>query len=232
MLWQEEEPQQNTLSLPTVIDVAYEMTCRGLPVDHAYALSTAIQQALPWFTAEPLAGLHLIHGGESSHGWQRPSGPGSLLYFSRRTKLMLRLPQPRVTDAQALSGRTLDIAGYALSVGKLSERPLVGMPALLARYVVISPQEEEEVFLQKMVAQLQQIGIACRKALCGKTTAFQFPEGELWTRSMMIADLNPKDSVLLQQQGLGPERKRGCGLFLPQKDIKPVKLGENGEWIL
>jgi CRISPR-associated protein Cas6 len=223
MLWQEEEQQQKTLTMQTVLEVAYEMTCRCLPVDHAYALSTAIQQALPWFAAEPLAGLHLIHGGESSHGWQRPRDPDSLLYFSRRTKLMLRLPHHRITDAQALSGMTLDVAGYTLQVGKLSERPLVGMSALLARYVVMSPQEEEEDFLQRMVTQLQQMGISCRKALCGKTATFQFPEGELWTRSVMVADLSPQDSVLLQQHGLGPERQRGCGLFVPQKDIKPVK---------
>lgn len=228
MLWQEEEQQPNTLTRQTVLDVAYEMTCRCLPVDHAYVLSTAIQQALPWFATEPLAGLHLIHGGESGHGWQRPSGPDSLLYFSRRTKLMLRLPHHRLPDAPALTGMTLDVAGHVLQVGKLSERPLVGMPTLLARYVIMSPQEEEEDFLQRMVTQLQQMGIACRKVLCGKTATFQFPAGELWTRSVMVADLRPQDSILLQQQGLGPDRQRGCGLFVPQKDIKAVKQGENG----
>ena len=38
----------------------------------------------------------------------------------------------------------------------------------------------------------------------------------------MLADLLPEDSVKLQEVGLGPARKLGCGLFMPQKDIKAV----------
>jgi hypothetical protein len=38
----------------------------------------------------------------------------------------------------------------------------------------------------------------------------------------MVADLEPEQSVLLQEKGLGTHRKMGCGLFLPHKGIKPV----------
>jgi hypothetical protein len=39
----------------------------------------------------------------------------------------------------------------------------------------------------------------------------------------MVADLEPEQSVLLQQAGLGDGREFGCGLFIPHKGIKPVK---------
>jgi len=43
------------------------------------------------------------------------------------------------------------------------------------------------------------------------------------TRSLMLADLTVEEAVKLQQQGLGADRKLGCGLFIPHKGINPVK---------
>ena len=45
-----------------IVDAVFAIRCRSLPVDHAWALSQAVQAALPWFAAEPEAGLHTIHG--------------------------------------------------------------------------------------------------------------------------------------------------------------------------
>jgi CRISPR-associated endoribonuclease Cas6 len=42
-------------------------------------------------------------------------------------------------------------------------------------------------------------------------------------RSLMLADLAVDESVKLQQQSLGTDRKLGCGLFVPHKDIREVK---------
>jgi CRISPR-associated protein Cas6 len=222
MLWQEEAPQKEANIPQSIVDLVFNMNCRCLPIDHAYALSQAIQQALLWFEQEPQAGLHLIHGAESGNGWIRPDEQDALLYLSRRTKLTLRLPQHRIKDAQDLSGKTLDIAGHSLKVGTAKEKPLSSMPVLFARHLVADPEQDEDAFLDKAVAQIQQMGIQCRKALCGRTHHFKLPDSELFTRSLMIADLKPSDSITLQQQGLGSEKKMGCGLFVPHKDIKSV----------
>jgi len=50
-----------------------------------------------------------------------------------------------------------------------------------------------------------------------------FPDGSIFTRSLMVADLEPEQSVRLQQIGLGEGRTIGCGLFIPHKGIKAVK---------
>jgi len=55
-----------------VVDAVFAIECRSLPVDHAWALSAAIQAALPWFADEPQAGLHTVHGAASGAGWMRP----------------------------------------------------------------------------------------------------------------------------------------------------------------
>ncbi len=222
MLWQEEAPQKEASIPQTIMDMVFNMNCRCLPIDHAYALSQAIQQALPWFEQEPQAGLHLIHGAESGNGWYRPDEQDDLLYLSRRTKLTLRLPQHRLTFAKALSDMTLDIAGHSLKVGTAKEKPLSSTPVLFARHIVANPEQNEDAFLDTVVAQIQKMGIQCRKALCGRTHHFKLPDSDLFTRSLMIADLRTSDSITLQQQGLGCYQKMGCGLFVPHKDIKPV----------
>jgi CRISPR-associated protein Cas6 len=227
MLWQEEISPVEVKSSPGIVDLVFDIHCQCLPVDHAYALSQTIQQRLPWFEQEPQAGLHLIHGAESGNGWYRPNDQDELLYLSRRTKLTLRLPQARVMAAHALTNLSLDIAGYSLTVNKAVEKPLSSMPVLFARHVIADPNQDEEVFLEQVVMQLDSLGIPCRKALCGKTHYFKLPAGELFTRSLMIADLKPPDSLTLQQHGLGKGRKMGCGLFIPHKDIKPVNPDKN-----
>ena len=66
------------------------------------------------------------------------------------------------------------------------------------------------------------MGIRPRKMLCGIERLIRTPDGLLRTRSLMVADLSPDESVALQAEGLGPERALGCGLFLPHKDIQEV----------
>ena len=229
MLWQEDEPQKEEPIKKTIVDLVFEMNCRCLPVDHAYALSQAIFNALPWFETEPQAGLHLIYGADSGNGWYRPEEQGELLYLSRRTKLTLRLPHHRLAEAQILNGLTLDIAGYSLQIGKAKEKPLTKMPVLFARHILADPNQDEDTFLDQVVAQIQQKGIQCRKALCGRTHRLQFPEGALLTRSLMIADLTAPESITLQEQGLGEGQKMGCGLFVPHKGIKTVNPNDDGK---
>jgi CRISPR-associated protein Cas6 len=226
MFWEEDVAEKPRPVSDEVIDLAFSIECRCLPLDHAYALSQAVQAALPWLAQEPEAGLHLIHGAESGNGWQRPDG--DLLYLSRRAKLILRLPRRRMDEALELSGQTLTIAGYPLKVGKAASKPLSPLSVQFARYVLAREEQDEAEFLRQAMQELEAMGIRCRKALCGKTASIDTPQGKVFTRSLMLADLSQEDAVLLEQKGLGKGRKFGCGLFVPHKDIKPVdpdKLG-------
>lgn len=223
MYWQEKKLADEFVVPDDVADAVFAISCRSLPVDHAYALSRAIQAALPWFADEPHAGLHVIHGADSGNGWMRPEDPHALLHLSQRTKLALRLPKHRLGDVEALLGRTLDVAGHALRVDKLTLRPLSRITTLFSRHVVIVAGDDESGFLKAAIEQLGTLGIKPTKMLCGKQTSVETPAGTLLTRSLMLADLEVDESVLLQQRGLGPERKLGCGLFIPHKDINEVR---------
>lgn len=223
MYWEEHKPTEEYVVPDRIVDAVFGITCRSLPVDHAYALSQAIQTALPWFAFDPDAGLHTIHGADSGNGWMRPEDPRALLHLSQRTKFMLRLPKHRLADAETLLGQTLDVAGHALRLDKMTVRPLSRITTLFTRHLVIAAGDDETAFLQHALELFAALGIRPAKMLCGKMTTLALPDRQLHTRSLMVADLTVEEAVLLQQRGLGPERKLGCGLFIPHKDINEVR---------
>ena len=210
-----------------IVDAVFAISCRCLPVDHAYALSQAVQAALPWFAGEPEAGLHTIHGAASASGWMRPEEPEALLQLSHRAKLALRLPRERLQDAAALSGRTLEVAGWPLGVEALSARPLSRITTLFARTVTFAGAEEETDSVPAATAELGAIGIRASTMLCGRVTALATPARTYQTRSLMLAGLTPEQSLELQRRGLGGERKLGCGLFIPHKDVGDLRSRED-----
>lgn len=222
MFWQEEKHDENYVVPDNVVDLVFQIDCRTLPVDHAWALSQAVRAALPWLEEEPGAGVHPIHVAESGNGWIRPEKAGDLLHLSRRTKLALRMPRVRVDEAQKLVGCKLDIAGHALTVGKSSLRPLSAITTIFSRYVVSADGLDETGFLQAALSELKTFGVQPKKMLCGIEKVIVTPERPVHTRSLMLASLTQQESVLLQQHGLGTQRLLGCGLFIPHKDIKEV----------
>lgn len=226
MFWSEDNDAKKEFVIPDdVVDIAYKLECRNLPLDHAQALADAIQSALPWFADESRTGLHLIHVAESGNGWYRPEDPeNEVLCLSKRTRMSLRIPRHRIDDAHALTGQTLDIDGYELTVREGAIKSLSALPTMFARYVIAEEDQDEHAFLSTMAKILRdEMAISVKKLMAGKQHRMRMADGPVFTRSLMVADLTPEDAVKLQQEGIGAGRKFGCGLFLPQKGIKAVK---------
>lgn len=222
MYWQESKLEDRHVIPDDIVDVAFGIECRCLPVDHAWPLAEAVSAVLPWMAQEPAAGIHPLHVADSGNGWMRPEAPGDLLYPSRRTKLLLRLPQARVHDAERLSGTVLDVGGFSLTVSEASVRPLSALTTIFSRYVALEGADEEREFLAEAHKRLAAVGVHPKKMLCGMERQIGTPEGRIRTRSLMLADLSVAESVRLQQEGLGPRRTLGCGLFVPHKGIQEV----------
>jgi CRISPR-associated protein Cas6 len=223
MYW-EETTEQEAPRVPTdVVDLAFSLRCRSLPVDHAWALADAVREILPWIAGEEGAGVHTIHVAASGNGWIRPERGDDVLYPSRRTKLRLRVPASRVEEAQQLAGKTLDVDGHALEVQGAEVRPLSPLTTIFSRYIVADDAGNEENFIEAVVAALRDLDIRPKKVLCGTQTTLATPDGDIQTRSLMLAELTMEESFRLQQVGLGPRRYMGCGLFIPHKGIREVK---------
>lgn len=227
MFWEDDKDENSPTTVPDdVVDLVYSISCKCLPLDHAYAFSEVIRAALPWMDDEPQAGIHLIHGAESGNGWMRPEDTtNELLHLSKRSRMTLRVPRHRIDDARGLTGEKLDIDGYSLEVGKAKVKLFSTLPTQFARYVVVPEgvsHGDEAAFMEYAVEELKALDIRVRKLLCGRAHALQLPDGDLQTRSIMLADLELEEAIVLQQEGIGPHRKLGCGLFMPHKGIKAV----------
>ncbi|MBC8212617.1 MAG: type I-MYXAN CRISPR-associated protein Cas6/Cmx6 [Gammaproteobacteria bacterium] len=230
MYWQEDQDKGEHFVVPDdVVDLLFSIECRDLPLDHGFVLSQQIIKNLPWIQEEPQAGIHQIHVAESANGWMRPENTETeVLCVSRRTKMTLRLPASRLDEATALTGKTLDIQGHALTVGRFSTRKLSRLTTIFARYVDTLGSDDETEFLESMQQQLLQKGIRVKKMMSGRLLTHQSDEGIILTRKLMVSDLTVEESVLLQEQGIGDRKLMGMGIFMPHKGIDAVNKKQEG----
>lgn len=199
---------------PEVVDVRFPLGGRMIPLDYADALWNGLRPLLPSLEDDPRAGVHPIDGLSPGDGaW----------HVSRRSRLTLRIAPDQTDSARAaLEGRTLDIGGYPIELGAATVRELAASSVLYARFVAVTPASPdgqpiaEEVFLAACRARLDQLGMH-PKLVCGLAQRARTGAGLLSGFSLMLSDLEPEDIRRLQREGLGVERKRGCGIFVPHK---------------
>jgi CRISPR-associated protein Cas6 len=221
MFWQEDDKKDDVTTSEKVVDLSFKIDCKQIPTRHAWELSQALYEVLPWIVDEPEAGIHQIHGAASGNGWERPAD-GELIHLSRRTRMQLRVPVSRVDDASELEGKTLDIAGHSVTVGKMTTKSIDPFSTIFARYIVVPEGTTEDDFLQLVVDELKSRDLSVRKLLCGIGHTLELNGERIETRSLMVADLDKASSVALQETGIGPHRHFGCGIFVPHKGIKAV----------
>lgn len=222
MYWQEDEDKTNKKVSDATVDVVCKLDCRSLPVDHAHALSAAICEHLPWLVDEQGAGIHPISIPEAGNGWLRPEGGDETLHLSKRTKLILRIPSSRFDDATALIRKKLSVAGNEMTIMKMTERLLQPMETVFSRYNIVEEGMDEADFMRQIMESLKSMDITPRKMLPGREHSLRTDTGVLKTMTLMIAELSAKESLLLQQNGIGQHQHMGCGLFIPQKSITEV----------
>jgi CRISPR-associated protein Cas6 len=197
-----------------VRDALLDLAGQELPEDHGQALYEALLIHLPWLKDTPDAGIHPIHGA--------PSGRGTLV-INRRAKLILRLPIPRLADALALVGKSIDLGCGAIRIGDLKEKPLMPFGYLYAPFVDLGTTDEA-LFLDRARARLEELGVQ-GGLIPGKQRRMHIPEGEVGGYSLMLHDVTLAQSITVQEQGIGGNRLRGCGIFVAHKSIKEVSGG-------
>jgi CRISPR-associated protein Cas6 len=229
MFWEEDEDKTLPYNISDdIIDISFNIICKQLPLDSAWELREQLRQILPWLKESKQAGIHQLFVAESNNGWMRPEADeNQVLYPSRRTRLYLRIPSKQIKVTEALTGKTLTIANYPLKLGKPKQKKLVNTSIIFSRHVVSEQNETEDNFLRRNAAEFKHLtGKTIKKMMSGKAHIIKTSTGNVYTRHLMIADLNTDTSIKLQQLGLGDERQLGCGIFLPHKGIKSLKAEE------
>ena len=225
MYW-EEKNEDEKIVLDDVIDIAFRLDAATIPIDHAQILTDSLLSKLPWLEEEENTGVHMIHVAASGNGWQRPEDiENESLCLSKRTRLNIRIPRSRIEDAMALTGDTLDIDGTEIKVGASQIKLLSDSTTIFSRYIVSDSEETEDEFMQRQQQEMSEYGIKVKKMLCGMQNVFNMDGQQVHTKSIMLAELTPGESVQLQMKGLGARRISGFGLFIAHRGIAAVFSG-------
>lgn len=195
-----------------ILDLCFALDGRAVAADYADALWTGLRERLPWLADEPAAGVLPL-------AWVSP-GDGEF-YLSRRSRLVLRLPRSRLESARTLTGARLDLGGEVV-VGTATARELMPASVVYSAFVTVGAADET-AFLAACGELLAVKGIRV-PLMCGKARRGVGSGGEWHGFSLMLHGLSETDSLRMQREGLGDERKRGCGHFVPHKSI--VAVGE------
>ena len=223
MYWNDDKKTEEFKVSDDIIDLSFVIKCKCLPLEHMQALSESLYTVLPWLKDDKFAGIHPINGAESGNGWERSNDPDELIYLSRRQKMTIRLPKEHLESAESLVGTSINVDGHDIEIGKSSIKKLSDLPTAFCRSIMIDGRMVEDDFLQWAFEELKTLDITVSKMMAGKERVIKLPDNcERVTRSLMVAELEKAEAVRLQQHGLGEGRKLGCGIFMPQKDIKAV----------
>ena len=96
MYWDEDPSEKPVRAIEEVVEVVFQVIGKTVPVDHAWSLAESLKAALPWIAEDDRVGVHGLQGAASGNGWMSPTDAGEgLVYLSRRSRLVLRVPRAR-----------------------------------------------------------------------------------------------------------------------------------------
>jgi CRISPR-associated protein Cas6 len=199
-----------------VIDLAFVLVGRSVPLDHGYALFSALSRIVPVLHGDRTVGVHPIRG--------RQTDPG-VLGLTENSRLRLRLPSEQVAAYLAIAGKELELDGHRFNVGIPQVESLVPAPALASRLVTFRHAIDPARFESDVRRELDGLQIAGRPSLVASSRPGF--EGQPIRRvvrikgkrvigyALRVTELTPNESVRLQEAGLGGRRRMGCGVFTP-----------------
>lgn len=194
-----------------VVDLVFALRGKAVALDYADRLWEGLRARLPWLDQLSLVGVHPLAG----------VSPGDReLYLTRRARLALRLPAQCGDTASALTGSRLDLGGV-VEVGAMTQRALTASKVLYSSFVAMG-ERDEQAFMAACHDALTVAGVAGH-LVCGKARRAVGAQGEWRGFSLMLHGLTERDSLRLQRDGLGDERRRGCGIFVPHKAVAVVE---------
>ena len=193
--------------LPDMIDMMFDLEGGTLPASYRFALWTALLRLVPQLADEKLVGVLPLRSTENSQG----------MLLAKRSKLVVRMPERLAESAASrLAGQQLDIAGSALHIGAAKTRTIQPYPTIHAQ--LVTGASDEVLFVEDIGKQMGELGVT-GKLICGKRLTVSGGQRSIHGYSLVVHDLKPEASLLLQYAGLGDDRQFGCGIFVPYKVI-------------
>jgi CRISPR-associated protein Cas6 len=196
-----------------LLRVTFPVSGSEIPLDHGYAVFSAISRLVPEIHANREAAIAPIRG-----TFKAPRSL-TLAPFSR---LSLIAPLSLVPDLFILSGKLLTIGESPVLLGRMVLSPIAPCESVGSRLVVFSFPDgleiTEENFEAEVRRQLSLRDLQAKPAV-GKRRVFRVKNVKQVGYGLRFDDLRPVDSLRLQSEGLGGHRRFGCGVFSPIRKV-------------
>ena len=198
-----------TMTISEMVDVVFDISGDSVPVNYPFELWRELVRLVPELEGESSVGVLPL----------RTTGSDCGMLLPKRAKLVVRLPRSLATQMASLSGQELDIGGSRLKIGNAKLREIQPYSTIHAHLVVAT--EDEVAFVENVSARLADLGITA-SLICGRQNSLLDGDQCVQGFSLVIHALKPEDSLRLQYNGLGSDRKFGCGIFVPYKAISDL----------
>lgn len=196
---------------PAQVEVAFALQGEAVPAAYRAPLAEALLRKLPWLAEPPHSGVHrlnLVRCGEGE------------LRVSPRTRLVLRVPRARADATLALDGVEFALGASAVRAVRPHVRELLPYGTLYAP-LVLAASDDEAAFVERLRAALAALDVRS-EPVCGRWQSLE--DGTLVGCSVMLSGLDAAQSRRVLQEGVGPHRLLGCGLFIPHKSAAAVGM--------
>lgn len=222
-----------------MIELLFPTIGSTIPSDHGYALYGSLSRVIPALHEEnsPIR-IGPIRG--------RYAGNGILNLERPVSALRMRLPAEQIALVLPLAGQALELDGHRIRLGVPQVRALIPATSLLARMVIIkssSPIDpatktrdftagkrtlEPTEFLAAVQRKLTSMEISATAIIPPMTTGkfagqprrrvMRIHSRTIVGFPLMVSGLAAKESICLQERGLGGRQKMGCSFFVPLKE--------------
>lgn len=204
-------PAAASSSGASMLDMVFPLHGHALEPDPAWELQQSVLQICPFLQSDRLSGIHPV----------RLVASGEQALLSQRSRLLLRVHGERRQQVAAMSGRRLAVGAHTVELGDAHARALLPHTTLYAHSVASPSGADELGFMDWVAQQLQALDVQAH-AVCGKHHLRAGPEGPLHAFSLMLHGLGSAQALRMLEQGLGPLRLLGCGLFVAHKSAAAV----------
>jgi CRISPR-associated protein Cas6 len=218
----------------SIVELSFPLRGTPLPYDNGYRLYQAVAGIVPWLREPAQVDLAIVPIQGTSHG--------GFIHLTRGSRLRFRLNAGDVAMLQPLAEQRLVVDAATLRLGRPTEFRLRPAPGLMSLFVVAEYSRHSAEFLDWVRQQLRNLDIKAVPALRrqrgrdsanspeGNQRSFDSPyarhrrqigDNSVVGWEVQIFGLTPEESVRLQEHGVGPGRRYGCGVFVPSEERRP-----------
>ncbi|GEM_PF-1061583 len=229
-----------------MIELSFPVGGTPLPYDHGYLMYRAVAGVVPWVGEPAQIDLAIVPIQGSPHG--------GFLHLTMFSRLAFRLNAEDAEKLLPLTDRLLVIDAATLRLGQPTEFRLRPVPGLASPFVVAEHHRHSDAVLEWLKAEFRALDIKAVPTLrlkhgrAGASPAgqdrrsfdcpFERHHRQVGDNSavgweVQVFGFTPEESVRLQERGVGPGRRYGCGVFMPVVGARPrpaSRRGATGVW--